>query len=110
MLSRLAAFCLVALVLAPCTAPFQTCDLPTLLGHSPRRQIPANTSGSTAWASDVGIANGAAVSHTGRVRVSDLSRVCRSTPGHVSLTAILACAARRYHRRPQGAILTVLRV
>jgi hypothetical protein len=107
MLTRLAAFCLVALVIAPCTAPFQTCDLPTLLGH-PSRQIPENTSHSTARANDVSVANVPAVSQLARARVLKLSRVSRSIADHVAMMTVVARASCRADREVRSAILTTV--
>jgi len=72
MLSRLAACCLVALALAPFTAPFRTCDLAMLFGDVPSQHMPVNDSHSTV-AGDVNVANFPSILRMGRVRLMPLT-------------------------------------
>lgn len=72
MLSRLAACCLVALALAPFTAPFRTCDLAMLFGDAPSQHVPMGDSHSTV-AGDVNVANFPPILRTGRVRLVPLA-------------------------------------
>ena len=72
MLSRLAACCLVALALAPFTAPFRTCDLAVLFGDAPAQHMPVSDSHSTV-AGDVNVANFPSILRMGRVRLVPLT-------------------------------------
>jgi hypothetical protein len=79
MLSRVAAIWLVALVLAPFTAPFPTCDLAALLGGDATQQAPGHLPAS-AIANDSIVASVPAIGSS-RVRLTAVSDVFDSSAG-----------------------------
>jgi hypothetical protein len=74
MLPKLFATWLIALVIAPCTAPFPTCDLARLLGHDQGQHGPVAPSGSVVLTNDDAMPSAVFVSSGGRVRPLPLSR------------------------------------
>jgi len=93
MLSRFTACFLVALVLAPFTAPFRTCDLAVLIGSHRARQAPVKPLRSTALASEINFASTPAVSNISRYRLLQLSHLSKRVAECFSAAAILAFVA-----------------
>jgi hypothetical protein len=89
MLSRVAAIWLVALVLAPFTAPFPTCDLAALLGGDATQQAPGHLPAS-AIANDSIVASVPAIGSS-RVRLTAVSDVFDSS---VDCDAAVVTSAR----------------
>jgi hypothetical protein len=111
MLSRFTACCLAVLVLAPFTAPFQTCDLAMLFGDSQTEQVPVNAPGSIVVVSDVNIANLPALSHVGRIRLAPMSGDCVQVSECFSATATPTDTTVGCSRIRDGAVLAaILRV
>ena len=93
MLSRFTACFLVALVLAPFTAPFRTCDLTVLVDSHHTRQAPAKPLRSTTLASEVNLASTPALSNISRYRLLQLSHLSKRAVECFSAAAILAFVA-----------------
>ena len=110
MLSRLTACCLAALILAPFTAPFRTCDLSILLGGLPSQQTTGIPSSAT-MASEVNLASVPAISRVGRVRLLELPGPSPADAECFSATATLdRTAASRHLIRDRVTLTTILRV
>ena len=65
---------LIILVLAPFTAPFSTCDLPSLAGSAPAKHNPLALPGSVALTTDAAVPRAPYVPARSRVRPLQLSR------------------------------------
>ena len=110
MLSRIIACCLAALVLAPFTAPFRTCDLALLFGHAPSHEAPLTAPVSTTVMHEDSLVSLPVVAAPSRMRVplvavGPASTVADATPAMVSR------ASEPSSRMPDRAALTaVLRV
>jgi len=111
MVSRLAACCLIALTLAPFTAPFRTCDLAVLLNTAPARQSPMIPPGRAALANDLSVASVPSISHIGRARLLQTSHAASSAVEEISTTATRARAIDSSGgQRGPAARTTVLRL
>ena len=110
MLSRITAWCLAVLVLAPFTAPFRTVDLAVLL-HGTHAPAPVKTPSSSTLTNEISLANVPTISRVGRVRLLPLSGV--SAPA-----VVVVGAAARVGRaaspdggvRARAALSTILRL
>jgi hypothetical protein len=111
MLSRFAACWLVALVLAPFTAPFPTCDLVTLFGHGQTEQAPLAPPGAPAVSHDAAVVGASAVFRAGRIRVLSVFQVSplASEISSSSATVLRSVASTR-DAREDAALKAVLRV
>ena len=110
MLSRFTACCLVALVLAPFTAPFRTCDLATFFAAR-TQHAPLNRSAAAALAGDSSIANIPAISRVGRVRLLEVARVVAAVAESFRLlTGVSGAAAFSRTLRERVLLSPILRV
>ena len=111
MLSRFAACWLVALVLAPFTAPFPTCDLVTLLDHGQTEQAPLAPPAAPAVSHDAAVVGAPAVFRAARIRVLSVFRVSPLSSEIASLSdTLLRSVASTRDEREGAALKAVLRV